>query len=104
MNFHSLTPRPTRHFLNTVKSKGFNPHDIVSTLKNPTEVYPSKSHPGQWRVTGNGLCVVGKPEESEFVLITVYLDRVLTEVRPDQLNTPEGRRYAERRSNGLGRG
>lgn len=104
MDLSSLTPKVTKHFLATVKSKGFDPHAVIATIKSPTEVYPSRSHPGQWRVTGNGLCVVGRPEAGEFVLITIYLDRVLTEVRPDQLNTAEGRRYAERRANGLGRG
>lgn len=95
MDLHSLTPRPTAHFLKTMREKGFDPHAAIATLKNPVEVYPSKSHPGQWRVTGNGLCIVGKPEGQEFVLITVYADRIVTPVRPDQLNTPEGRRFAQ---------
>lgn len=95
MDLTSLTPRPTAHFLKTLKSKGFDPRAVIATLKNPVEVYPSKSHPGQWRVTGNGVCVVGKPEGNEFVLITIYADRIVTPVRPDQLNTPEGRRFAQ---------
>ena len=104
MNLSDLTPSPTRHFKDTMTSKGFDPRTVIATLKSPAEVYPSRSHPGQWRVTGNGLCIVGKPEGARFILITVYLDRVLTECRADQMNTPEGRRYAERRAAGLGRG
>lgn len=89
------TPKPTAHFLKTLRSKGFDAAAVVATLKNPVEVYPSKSHPGQWRVTGNGVCIVGRPEGEDFVLITIYADRIVTAVRPDQMNTPEGRRFAQ---------
>lgn len=89
------TPRPTAHFFRTMKQKGFDPQAVVDTLKNPTEVYPSRSHPGQFRVTGNGVCIVGKPEGDVFHLITIYADRVVTPVRPDQLRTAEGRRFAQ---------
>lgn len=99
MNLSSLTPRITGHFKRTMVAKELDPRAVIATIHNPVEVYPSRSHPGQWRVTGNGLCIVGKPEGDEFVLITLYLDRVVTAVRPDQLNTAEGRRFAE-----LGRG
>lgn len=88
------TPKPTAHFLKTLKNKGFDPRAVVAALKNPVEVYPSRSHPGQIRVTGNGVCIVGKPEGDDFILITIYADRVVTPVRPDQLNTAEGRRFA----------
>lgn len=88
-------PLATAHFVKTVAAKGFDPDLIVKTLLNPTEVYPSRSHPGQFRVTGNGLCLVGKPEGDRFVLITAYLDRVVTDVLPDQLDTPEGREFAK---------
>lgn len=94
MNLNALTPRPTKHFKDQMILKGFDPRAVIDTLKNPAEVYPSKSHPGQWRVTGNGLCLVGKPEGDAFILITCYLDRVVTPVRPDQLRTAEGRRFA----------
>lgn len=104
MKLSTLTPRLTAHFKSQVASKGIDPRAIIGALRNPERVYPSRSHAGQWRVTGNGICVVGKPEGSEFVLITVYQDGVLTAPRADQLNTVEGRRYAERYANGLGRG
>lgn len=95
MDLQSLAIIPTQHFITTIKSKGFGADTILATLTNPAEVYPSKSHPGQWRVTGNGVCIVGKPEGGKFFLITAYADRVVTPVRPDQLDTPEGRRFAE---------
>jgi hypothetical protein len=86
---------PTSHALRTILAKGFSPDTVKATFANPTEVYPSRSHPGQFRVTGNGICLVGKPEGENFVLVTLYADRVVTPVRPDQLNTPEGRRFAQ---------
>lgn len=99
-----MTLSPSRHALKVMAEKGFDPETVKRTFADPMEVYPSGSHPGQFRVTGNGLCLVGKPEGSRFVLITLYADRVLTPPREDQLDTPEGRRYAERYSKGLGRG
>lgn len=95
---------PTAHFLKTMRDKEFDPKAAIATIKSPTEVYPSGSHPGQWRMTGNGLCIVVKPEGNTLNLITVYLDRVLTAPRADQLATAEGRRYADRYSKGMGRG
>lgn len=56
---------------------------ILSVLENPVEHYPSVNHPGQWRYTGMGICVV--VDDDERVVITVYLDRVLTPLRPDQI-------------------
>lgn len=104
MRISELTPTITAHFKKQVVLKGLDPRDIIAAWRNPAEVYPSGSHPGQWRVTGNGICIVGKPEGDTFVFITVYLDRVLTAPRADQMDTPEGRRYAQRRAQGLGRG
>lgn len=102
--FLKLTPYVTNHFKETMQSKGFSGLEVVELLKDPEEFYPSKSHPGQYRVTGRGLCVVGRPEEDKFVLITIYLDKVLTPPRADQLLSEEGRTYAERFQQGLGRG
>lgn len=92
------------HSKDQMKVKGFKAQDVAALLQNPDEVYPSRSHEGQWRVTGKGICLVGEPKGGEFVVITMYQDRVLTPVRSDQLNTPEGRLYAERMRQGLGRG
>lgn len=94
----------TQHSKRQLQEKGFKMKDVEATFDSPKEVYASGSHPGQYRVTGNGLCLVGKPEGNDFVLITVYQDRVLTPPRKDQLDTQEGRRYADRYAKGLGRG
>ena len=95
--FASLEVKMTRHFKETVAKKELDPRLVIDAWRNPDEVYPSgRAHPGQWRVTGNGLCLVIKPEGGTAHLITIYLDRVVTEVREDQLATPEGRRFAEK--------
>lgn len=94
----------TGHASSQAQEKGFSAETIAKTFRNPEEVYPSRSHPGQWRVTGNGVCLVGVPEGDKFRVITMYADRVLTPPRPDQLNTKEGRIFAERYAAGQGRG
>lgn len=95
MNPSDYTISATSHFVKTVKDKGFDGNKIIEAIMNPAEVYPSGSHPGQWRITGNGYCIVAKPEGARLILITAYLDRVVTAVRPDQMDTPEGRRFAK---------
>lgn len=94
------------HAKKMIREKGFDPGLVEETYLNPKRVYPSGSHPGQYRITGNGLCLVGEPDEmrGQFIVITIYEDEVLTPPRPDQLNTPEGRLYADRYYKGLGRG
>jgi len=94
----------TRHAKKQMEEKGFSEQDVFDAFHDPQRVYPSKSHAGQFRVAGMGVCLVGKPKGSEFVCITMYADGVLTAPRPDQLLTAEGRRYAERYEQGLGRG
>ena len=100
----TLTPKPTAHFKKQIREKRFNPYKVVKMLNDPVECYPSGSHPGQWRLTGEGLCAVGKPEGEHLIPITIYEDRVLTAPRPEQMDTAEGRRYAGRYNNGRVRG
>lgn len=101
--FSNLTPSITAHFLKQVNAKGFDAQTIIRTWKAPMEVYPSRSHEGQWRITGNGVCIVGKPEGESFTFITIYEDRVLTAPRDDQTDAA-GMRYRERWERGQGRG
>lgn len=87
---------PTKHFLKTMIDKGFTAEAVRDTFEwEGSEVYPSGSHPGQWRIAGKGLCLVGVFEGDVFRGITLYLDRVVTPVRPDQMKTEEGRRFAQ---------
>lgn len=92
------------HALKQAAEKGFAEDTIKKTLENPAEVYPSGSHPGQWRVTGNGICLVGEPVGDRFRIITMYADRVVTAPRADQLSDEKGRIFAQRYAQGVGRG
>ena len=44
---------------------------------------PSRNHPGQSRFCGGGVCLV--VDDVTGAVITAYLDRVLTPLRPDQI-------------------
>lgn len=90
----TLSLRIINHAKQQASAKGFALKDIERTFIDPARVIPSRTYPGQIRVCGNGLCLVGRPEGSHFVLITVYADRILTPPRPDQLKTEKGREYA----------
>lgn len=67
------------------------------TFSNPDKIYPNKSYEGQFRVVGEGLCLIGKPTDDGkyFRVFTAYEDGVLTPPREDQLETEAGQRYAE---------
>jgi len=75
----------TRHALQVCVDKGFTLANVRATFSRPSEIYPSGSHPGQWRNTGHGLCLVGVPSGDTFTVITLYQDRVITPLRPDQI-------------------
>lgn len=97
--------RVTQHAKRMAQRKNFSLELLHATFAQPVQVYASRSHPGQYRVTGNGICLVGEPCDAthSFTLVTVYADQILTPPRPDQLATAEGRRFAERFARGLGR-
>ncbi len=94
----------TKHAKKQAKAKEFPIADIIKMWEDGPEVVPSRSHKGQFRVCGEGICLVGVPKGNSFIVITVYVDQELTPPRPDQLTTKSGRRYANRYAQGLGRG
>ena len=100
----NLTLKVTDHALRTILNKSIDPFAVRNVFCNPTKVTEVTAHAGQVRLIGHGIALVGRVEGGFFTLITVYEDQKLTPPRADQLNTPEGRRYAERYARGLGRG
>lgn len=104
--FAHLTPSLSKHFLDQMKAKGFDPRAVIEAWKDPERITKVTKYPGQFRIIGNGVAIVGEPEEATgtFRFITIYLDGVLTPPRADQMNTPEGRRFADRYARGEGRG
>lgn len=101
---HGMRLTLTRHAVKQAVQKGFSAEAIQDCFDHPKKVYPSKSHPGQYRIVNEDICIVGVPVDDEFKGITLYVNGSLTPPRPDQMNTAEGRRYAERYEKGLGRG
>ncbi|WMI33598.1 hypothetical protein SEA_KENREY_236 [Streptomyces phage Kenrey] len=65
-------------------------------FETPDKVYPNKKYKGQFRIVGKGLCLIGRPTANGlFRVFTVYEDGVMTPPREDQMDTEEGRAYAE---------
>ncbi len=104
MDTSSLELHVTKHAARVIHEKGFDPYDVWDTFREPWYDTPVSRYPDQTRLIGNGLALVGRVEDDQFILITVYLDGVITPPREDQLRTTEGKRFAERYAQGLGRG
>lgn len=103
-----LTPKPTGHFIEKMTKLGLDPRDVIATIKDPDFCYqsgPKSKYPGQWRLAGNGVCVMAEALHDKGILQlrTVIIDGEMTPPRPDQLDTPEGRDYARRYYAGLNR-
>lgn len=104
MKFEGKNVRVTQHVRDTIIKKGFDAEKVRRAVESPEQVTDVLKYPGQVRAIGEGLAVVLRPEGRGWLAVTVYLDRVLTPPRPDQMKTKEGRRYAARYAAGLGRG
>ena len=84
--FPGLRVHKTRHFLKQAEEKGVKQADVDAVLSFPGTKYESRNHPGQYRLTGRGICLVVKPEPNtgRLVVITVYVNTTETPRRPDQ--------------------
>ena len=103
-NTRGVTLSLTKHAKHQARVKGFEVPTILEMWQDPDRIIPSRTYPGQYRVCGGGICVVGVKKGSVFIGITLYTDGDLTPPRPDQMKSKAGRRYAERYHNGEGRG
>jgi hypothetical protein len=99
-----ITLNLTKHAKRQAKSKGFPVKNILDMWSGKPRIVASRTYPGQYRVCGDGICLVGVPKGQSFVAITVYVDQELTPPREDQMSTRAGRRYAKRFAKGKGRG
>ena len=93
----------TKHAKKQAKVKGFPVDNILKVWEDPERIISSRSYPGQYRVCGNGICLVGVKKNRQFIVITLYVDEELTPPRPDQMRTKAGRKYAEKYWRGEGR-
>ena len=93
MNGHQGPVNFTRHFVATVAAKGFTAEQIMEAIRKPYKITDVTRHPGQKRYCGAGVAVVMAGDTA----ITVYLDGVVTDLRPDQMSDPAA--LASRRLN-----
>lgn len=85
----------SKHAQDQLEKKNVGFQRAREAFESPDKVYPNKKYAGQFRVVGNGICLIGRPINGTFKVFTVYEDGVMTPPRPDQLLTEEGRAYAE---------
>lgn len=98
-----ITLSLTKHAKKQAKAKGFPVASILDMWSEDPTIQPSRSHRGQYRVCGSGICLVGIPKGKSFIVITLYTDQALTPPRDDQTDS-KGTRYRKRYEQGLGRG
>jgi hypothetical protein len=85
------------HAKEQMEKKGFKLERVemmFSDYEN-NHVSPNKKYHGQFRICGDGICLVGQPFGDTFHVFTMYEDGVMTPPRPDQLETPDGQKYAK---------
>lgn len=85
----------SKHAHDQLLKKNVGVQRATEAFENPDKVYPNKKYEGQFRIVGNGICLIGRPMGRTFKVFTVYEDGVMTPPRPDQLDTPEGQQYAK---------
>lgn len=77
----------TPHFKKQMLTKGFTGPQVSNALRSPEKVTPVTKYPGQRRYCGDGVAVVVEPVGANtYRLVTLYLDGVVTALRPDQMN------------------
>lgn len=82
MNTNEMTFKMTHHCMKQALAKGIDPLDILEAASYPTVVYESRRYPGQMRHVRGDLCVI--IAEDGVTIVTVYLNVVETDLRPDQ--------------------
>lgn len=82
--------RLTNHFIKQARHKGFTAEQIIGAISQVGEpeddcrITRVSKHPAQRRFCGHGVAVIMEGN----VAITIYADKVITPLRPDQMNDP----------------
>jgi hypothetical protein len=74
----------TDHFKSQMRAKGFTGEQVIACLKSPEKITDVRRYPGQKRYCGHGVAVV--VAKDGITLITLYVDGIVTPIRPDQMN------------------
>lgn len=89
--------KPSAHFIRQMQAKGITKAQLMDALTNPYKVTDVTRYPGQERYCGRGvdnlpgIAVIVSKDNGIYNLITLYLDGVVTAMRPDQMNDPYAR-------------
>jgi hypothetical protein len=73
----------TAHLIQQAQDKGIQLSRIMQVLEHPTKITPVTRYPNQSRYIGQGIAVIVCDLSNS--VITVYLDGVVTPLRPDQI-------------------
>lgn len=74
----------SNHFLAQFREKGFTTAQVREAIESPYKITDVRRYPGQKRYCGGGVAIVMR----DTTAITIYLDGVVTPLRPDQMNDP----------------
>jgi len=88
------------HAVKMAASKGFTREQVLEAANTPSHTYANGRYPGQFRHIKGSVCAVVNPATKS--VITVYLNTLETEVRPDQKD-PDAVRFASRKSLAAGK-
>jgi hypothetical protein len=75
--------RLTFHIQEQARTKGIDLEKIGRVLQSPARITPVTKYPNQSRFIGEGIAII--VDTCSQAAITVYLDGVITPLRPDQI-------------------
>lgn len=67
-----LKIQTTLSVLRKIIARNYAPKMIMEVFSSPEKIEPSLERPGQFKIFGQGICLVGAQHNDNFVLITVY--------------------------------
>jgi hypothetical protein len=63
----------TKHAIDKLKQKGFTLHLVNETFLRPEQIRASGSYPGQYKIIGNNIVLIGVPNDRRhFTVVTIY--------------------------------
>ena len=75
--------RYTRHLIEQAENKNIPLEKIGAVLQSPARITTVTKYPNQSRYIGKGIAVI--VDTTTRAVITVYLDGIITPLRPDQI-------------------
>lgn len=85
----------TAHAVATAEAKGFDLEAVEAVWRSPDITYPSNRYKGQHKRLGAGLCLCCDDKTGR--VITIFVDQVETDLRPDQTQDNDAQAWHRRR-------